>query len=210
VLVLASESRHRAELLRRLNLPFSQLAPDIDESSDPDEAPATLAARLALTKAKAVAAALRRALVDTATQPPTSRSASLPSSHLIIASDQVAALGQQRLRKPGTELRAVEQLTAMSGTSVHFYTALCLLDSATGRRFEALDTTVAHLRTLSAAEVTRYVKVEQPLDCAGSFKVESLGISLFESIDSQDPSALVGLPMIKLCDGLRQFGVAVP
>ena len=191
VLVLASGSRYRAELLQRLNLPFLQCSPDIDESADSGEAPDVLASRLAREKADA-----GRIL----TQP----------GALVIASDQVAACQGVRLHKPGSEERAKEQLQMMSGHSVDFYTGLCLLDTRSNRHFSALDRTTVRLRHLSHDEIERYIAADQPLDCAGSFKVESLGISLFESIDSQDPTALVGLPMIALCRGLREAGVSVP
>lgn len=191
VLVLASGSPYRAELLRRLNLPFEQCSPDIDESAFSGEAPDALAMRLAHEKANAA-----RIL----TQP----------GALVIASDQVAACGAERLHKPGSEARARAQLHRMSGHSVDFYTALCLLDTGSGHCYTALDRTTAHLRSLDDEEIARYVSAEQPLDCAGSFKVESLGISLFRSVDCQDPTALIGLPMIALCEGLRQSGIRIP
>lgn len=191
VLVLASGSRYRADLLQRLNLPFLQCSPDIDESALPDEAPDELATRLAREKADAA-----RIL----TQP----------GALVIASDQVAACKGLRLHKPGTAERAREQLRLMSGHSVDFYTALCLLDTGSGHIFSALDTTTARLRTLDEEEITRYIAADQPLDCAGSFKVEALGISLFDSVDSRDPTALIGLPMIALCRGLREAGIPIP
>lgn len=193
VLVLASGSPHRAAMLRRLNLPFSQMSPGTDETAGPDELPRALAGRLARDKALAV------------------RDARLWNEPVvIIGSDQVAALGTARLRKPGSEDRARAQLARMSGQTVHFFTALCLVDTATGREFSALDTTIVRLRRLSDAEIDQYIAIEQPLDCAGSFKVESLGISLFDAVDSQDPTALVGLPLISLCHGLRKFGIAIP
>lgn len=191
VLVLASGSRYRAELLQRLNLPFLQCSPNIDESALPDENPGQLASRLARGKADAACIL---------TQP----------DALVIASDQVAACEGLRLHKPGSEERAREQLTRMSGHSVDFYTALCLLDTGSGRYFDALDVTTARLRALEQDEITRYIAADQPLDCAGSFKVEALGISLFDSVESQDPTALIGLPMIALCRALRQAGVQIP
>ena len=191
VLVLASGSRYRAELLQRLNLPFLQCSPNIDESALSGETPDTLATRLAREKADAA-----RILTQ--------------DDALVIASDQVAACQGERLHKPGTEKRAREQLSLMSGHSVDFYTALCLLDTRSGRYFTALDTTTARLRPLKADEIGRYIAADQPLDCAGSFKVDSLGISLFESVESQDPTALIGLPMIALCQGLRQAGIEAP
>ncbi|MGQ7846262.1 Maf family protein [Granulosicoccus sp. 3-233] len=191
VLVLASGSRYRAELLQRLNLPFQQCSPNIDESALSGESPDALASRLAREKADA-----GRILTQ--------------ADALVIASDQVAACQGERLHKPGSESGAREQLQQMSGHSVDFYTALCLLDTRSDHYFTALDRTTARLRQLRAEEINRYIAADQPLDCAGSFKVESLGISLFESVESQDPTALIGLPMIALCRGLRQAGVMVP
>jgi septum formation protein len=193
VLVLASGSSYRAELLRRLGLPFTQVSPDIDETAWADESPPALAQRLAREKALAV-----RGIAD------------CPADALVIASDQVAALGHRRLHKPGSTDLACAQLASMSGQTVEFITALHLLNTATGQRFEAVDRTVARLRELGSDEIERYVKRERPLDCAGSFKVEALGISLFASVSSEDPTALIGLPLIALCNGLRRFGRSVP
>ena len=191
VLVLGSGSRYRAELLQRLKLPFSQVSPDIDETARAGELPDALATRLAAEKAAAVHSLT-------------------PESAIVIASDQVAALGSERLCKPGSVEAAQRQLREMNGQSVDFFTALCLLDTTTGEKFAALDHTRASLRRLTEAEIARYINADLPLNCAGSFKVESLGISLFESIDSKDPTALIGLPLIALCKGLRKFGVALP
>lgn len=191
VLVLGSGSRYRAELLERLKLPFSQVSPKIDETARPGERPDSLATRLAVEKAASVCDLT-------------------PEPAYIIASDQVAALGSERLRKPGSVGAAKNQLREMNGHSVDFFTSLCLLNAITGEQFDALDHTRARLRTLTDAEIHRYIESDLPLDCAGSFKVESLGISLFESVDSNDPTALIGLPLIALCNGLRQFGIALP
>lgn len=191
VLVLASSSPYRASLLQRLNLPFDRCSPDIDESALADEAVDSLAQRLARQKADAA-----RILTQ--------------ADALVIASDQVASCHGKRLRKPGNESRACEQLLGMSGKSVDFHTALHLLDTDSGWRMQAMDHTRARLRQLDSDEVERYVAADRPLDCAGSFKVESLGISLFDAIDSQDPTALIGLPMIALCKGLRQAGFSLP
>ena len=191
VLVLASGSRYRAELLERLKLPFSQVSPNIDETAKSGETPGNLATRLAVEKASVV-----RSLTS--------------EPAFIIASDQVASLGSERLRKPGSVEAAQIQLRKMNGQSVDFFTSLCLLNTTTGEHFDALDHTRAQLRTLTKAEIHRYITSDLPLDCAGSFKVESLGITLFESIDSIDPTALIGLPLIALCKGLRQFGIALP
>ena len=189
-IVLGSTSRYRAELLRRLLADFVQAAPGTDETPLPDETPAARALRLAIAKAAAVARDYPDALV--------------------IGSDQVAELDGLILDKPGTAERARAQLAASSGREVHFHTALCLLDARNGRRHTHVDRTRVRFRTLDAAEIARYVEREQPLDCAGSFKCEGLGISLFEAIDNADPSALIGLPLIALARLLREAGIALP
>jgi septum formation protein len=189
-IVLASTSRYRADLLRRLLADFEQAAPDTDETPQAAEAPAARALRLAIAKATAVADGLDDALV--------------------IGSDQVAALDGAILRKPGSVEAAREQLGASSGRVVNFHTALCLLDTRHGRSQTHVDDTRVRFRELGSAEIERYVTRELPLDCAGSFKCEGLGISLFEEIDNRDPSALIGLPLIALARMLRQAGVAVP
>lgn len=187
-LILASTSRYRRELLERLRLPFHVARPDVEESPLAGEAPPTLAQRLARAKAQAIAI-----------QHPES---------WIIGSDQVAALESQALGKPGTRENAISQLSAMSGREVRFHTAVCLARGETV--FEAIDTTVVRFRTLDTDEIARYVDVEQPLDCAGSFKSEGLGIALFEHIESRDPTALVGLPLIMLSKMLREAGFSLP
>ena len=189
-IVLASTSRYRAELLRRLLPEFEQRAPGTDEGALPGEAPDARAARLAHAKAAAAAGGLHDALV--------------------IGSDQVAELDGVPLHKPGNATNACAQLAACSGRTVHFHTALCLLDTRHGLHKQHVDHTRVHFRTLDVAEVERYVAREQPLDCAGSFKCEGLGISLFERIDNEDPSALIGLPLIALARLLRAAGIAVP
>ena len=189
-LVLASTSRYRAALLRRLVEDFEQVAPDTDESLRPDEAPAERALRLAIAKAEAVAPAFADAWV--------------------IGSDQVAELDGTILRKPGNAETARRQLAASSGRVVHFHTALCLLDTRDGTAQTCADHTSVRFRPLQSTEIERYVEREQPLDCAGSFKCEGLGISLFEEIDNRDPSALVGLPLIALARLLRQAGMTLP
>jgi septum formation protein len=188
-LILASSSRYRADLLKRLGLPFHIHAPDIDESAAPDEEPRDLVERLARHKAAAVAETHRQAL--------------------IIGSDQVAVLGERVLGKPGTAVRAREQLGMLSGRSVTFLTGLCLLDAASGAAQATVIPTTVRLRRLSTAEIADYVVREQPLDCAGAFKSEGLGIALFEAIEGTDPNALIGLPLIALCTMLRRAGVAV-
>lgn len=189
-IVLASTSRYRAGLLRRLVAEFEQAAPGTDETSLPAEAPATRALRLAIAKAEAVAQRYPGALV--------------------IGSDQVAALGDRMLDKPGSVDRACAQLSASSGRDVDFHTALCVIDTRQHRQYTHVDHTCVRFRTLHADEISRYVEREQPLDCAGSFKCEGLGISLFETIDNRDPSALIGLPLIALARLLREAGVALP
>ncbi len=189
-IVLGSTSRYRADLLRRLVPNFEQSAPGTDETPLAGEAPAQRALRLAIAKAEAAASDRRDVLV--------------------IGSDQVAELDGLILDKPVTTERARAQLTASSGHEVHFHTALCLLDTRTGQRHIHVDRTRVHFRELTTAEIARYVEREQPLDCAGSFKCEGLGISLFESIDNCDPSALVGLPLIALARLLREAGIPVP
>ena len=189
-IVLASTSRYRADLLRRLLADFEQAAPDTDETPQAGETPAARALRLAIAKATAVADGFDDALV--------------------IGSDQVAALDGAILRKPGSVEAAREQLGASSGRVVNFHTALCLLDTRHGRSQTHVDDTRVRFRELGSAEIERYVTRELPLDCAGSFKCEGLGISLFEEIDNRDPSALIGLPLIALARMLRQAGVAVP
>jgi len=189
-LVLGSTSRYRAELLRRLGLDFEPRAPETEEVELTGEAPAMRAMRLATAKA-------------------TDAGAGLPDA-LVIGSDQVAELDGALLEKPGSIERAHEQLTACSGRSVHFHTALCVLDTRDGRPRTHLDLTRVHFRVLDAAEITRYIEREQPLDCAGSFKCEGLGISLFERIENSDPTALIGLPLIALAQLLRDAGVNVP
>lgn len=189
-LVLGSTSRYRADLLRRLGLEFEQRAPGTHESERPGEAPAVRAMRLATEKAADAGAEL--------------------SGTLVIGSDQVAELDGLLLEKPGSIERARAQLGACSGHTVSFHTALCVLDTDNGQRRTHLDLTRVHFRHLHADEIDRYIEREQPLDCAGSFKCEGLGISLFERIDNSDPSALIGLPLIALAQLLREAGLRVP
>ena len=185
--VLGSTSRYRRELLERLRLPFEVAAPEVDETPLPGEAPAALATRLALAKAHAVAARYPEAVV--------------------IGSDQVADLHGQPLGKPGTHERATAQLRQMRGQTVVFQTALAVVCQASG--FEQLDLAPVRVRfrTLGDAEIEHYLRAEQPYDCAGSAKSEGLGIALLEAIDSDDPTALVGLPLIRTARMLRAAGV---
>jgi MAF protein len=188
-LILASSSPYRAELLRKLGLPFDTLAPDIDEAARPSERPESLVLRLAEEKASAVAQRGGHALV--------------------IGSDQVAVSEGEILGKPGTEERAQAQLARLSGRAVLFHTGLCLLDAESGHAQTTVVTTAVTFRTLTGEEIRDYVARERPVDCAGSFKSEGLGIALFEAIEGPDPNALVGLPLIELCRMLRAAGVNV-
>ena len=188
-LLLASTSPYRRELLSRLRIPFEVVRPEVDETPLPGESPLALAQRLAAAKAAAVGAREGDAWV--------------------IGSDQVAELDGQPLGKPGSRDRALVQLAAMSGRCVAFRTALCVMHRDLGR-FDAVDTTVVRFRSLAGDEITRYVDAEQPFDCAGSFKSEGLGITLFEAIDTRDPTALVGLPLIATGRLLREAGFALP
>lgn len=189
-LVLGSTSRYRRELLQRLNLPFDVAAPDVDETPEPGETPHALALRLALAKAQAVAQQHPLAIV--------------------IGSDQVADLDAEPLGKPGNHERAVQQLRRMRGHTVVFQTAVAVVCLATG--FEEVDLAAVKVkfRELSDAEIERYLRAEQPYDCAGSAKSEGLGITLLDAIDSDDPTALVGLPLIRTCRMLRAAGLVFP
>jgi septum formation protein len=189
-IVLGSTSRYRAELLGRLGLDFEARAPGTIENVIAGEMPADRARRLAIAKATDAGTGLTDALV--------------------IGSDQVAELGGRELDKPGSEQRAFEQLAACSGHIVNFHTALCLFETRNGERHTHVDLTRVHFRTLDAAEIKRYIEREQPLDCAGSFKCEGLGIALFERIENVDPTALIGLPLIALTRLLRDAGVNIP
>ncbi|MEF9976904.1 MAG: Maf family protein [Thermomonas sp.] len=190
VLTLASTSRYRRELLERLRLPFDVASPDVDEAPLPGEPPHALAQRLAIAKAHAVA---RR----------------LGEDAWALGSDQAADLDGVPLGKPGGRGAAIEQLRAMSGRIVRFHTGICLAH-ADGRAFAESDITDVHMRALTDDEIERYVDAEQPFDCAGSFKSEGLGITLFDAIDNRDPSALIGLPLIATCRLLRQAGFVLP
>lgn len=189
LLVLASSSPYRRELLARLRLPFEVLSPQTDESPMPGERPPELALRLASAKAKSVAERHPAAL--------------------IVGSDQVAVLGEEILGKPGTHETALRQLQRSSGCELVFYTAVCLLNSATGNLQTAIATNQVKLRELSEGEIERYLRIEQPYDCAGSAKCEGLGIALLEYIRGDDPNALIGLPLIALTRMLRNEGAQV-
>jgi septum formation protein len=188
-LVLASTSRYRRALLERLRIPFETVRPDVDESPAEGEGPAALALRLAIAKASAVCAAR--------------------PGDWVIGSDQVADLDGMPLGKAGGRDRAIEQLHAMSGRAVEFHTAACLRRDGDPPR-TIVDTTRVVFRTLDPREIARYVDAETPFDCAGSFKCEGLGIALFDRIESRDPTALVGLPLIATAGLLRAAGFRVP
>jgi len=188
-LILGSTSRYRRELLSRLRLPFTVAAPDVDETPQVGETPEALARRLALAKAYAVA-----------TQHPEA---------VVIGSDQVADLNGEPLGKPGNHTRAVQQLQRMRGHTVVFQTAVAVVCLAT--QFEQIDLAPVRVRfrDLSDAEIDAYLRAEEPYDCAGSAKSEGLGIALLETIDNDDPTALIGLPLIRTCRMLRSAGIDV-
>lgn len=186
-LVLASTSRYRRELLDRLRLAFDVEAPDVDERPLADEGPAATASRLALAKANAVAARHPDAVV--------------------IGSDQIAELDGRAIGKPGDHARATAQLAAMRGRVVVFQTAVAVVCRTTAFAESALVAVSVRMRDLSDAEIERYLRAEQPYDCAGSAKIETLGIALVESVASNDPTALIGLPLIRTCELLRRAGI---
>ncbi len=189
-LVLASTSPTRRELLRRLGMPFEVHAPQVDETALPGEPPAALALRLARAKAEAAAAQF--------------------PAHLIIGSDQVAVVGARVLGKPGDRARAAEQLALSSGQVMVFQTAVCLFSSITGQVATRLVPFDVELRRLSSADIEHYLDREQPFGCAGSLRSEGLGVTLCERMCGDDPTALLGLPLIALCELLRTEGVSLP
>jgi len=176
--------------LAQLQIPYTTVAPNVDETRAAGEAPRELALRLAETKARALRTAFPAAL--------------------IIGCDQVAVVDDTVLGKPGDHSRAVAQLKLMRGKPVSFFTALCLLNAASARIQSALVTVIVHMRALSDAQIERYLSIEQPYDCAGSARIEGLGITLVEKLEGDDPNALIGLPLIKLCDMLRNENVELP
>ncbi|MBV8033840.1 Maf family nucleotide pyrophosphatase [Roseateles sp.] len=184
-LILASTSRYRRELLTRLHLPFEAIAPAVDEAALPGEVPAALAERLALAKARAVAA--------------------LRPDAVVIGSDQVADLGGEAIGKPGTHEAAAAQLRRMSGREVVFQTAVAVVAPGLAA-IERAEVRV-RFRELDDAAIEAYLRADRPYDCAGSAKVESLGIALLEAVESDDPTALVGLPLIRTCALLRRAGL---
>ncbi len=186
-LILGSTSPYRRELLQRLRLSFETVSPQVDETPLPGEAPAALALRLALAKAQAVAA--------------------LHPLAVVIGSDQVADLDGQPIGKPGTHDRAVAQLRRLSGRRAVFQTAVAVVRASTGFAETLLAPVTVQFRSLGDDEIERYLRLEQPYDCAGSAKSETLGIALLDAIESDDPTALVGLPLIRTCQLLRRAGL---
>ena len=188
-LILGSTSVYRRELMQRLRLPFEVVAPQVDESPRPGETPAAMAQRLALEKAREV----------TARHP----------GAVVIGADQVADLAGQAIGKPGNHACAVAQLQALRGQWVTFHTAVAVLRPDTGFEQVQVAQVRVRFRELSDADIQRYLVLEQPYDCAGSAKCETLGIALLEAIESDDPTALVGLPLIRICQMLREAGIDV-
>ena len=189
-LVLASSSVHRRQLLERLGLPFECAPPGVDEAPLAGESPAALATRLARAKALAVARERNDAIV--------------------IGSDQVALRDEQVLGKPGNAERCRAQLAASSGCELTFLTAVCVVAAGGAQTFEHIDRTIVQMRVLDHAEIARYVAQDRPWDCAGGFKAESLGVALVNRIETVDPTALTGLPLIWLAGVLRDCGLSVP
>jgi MAF protein len=188
-LVLASSSPYRKQLLERLSVPFSSQSPDIDESALVNETPSDTVLRLAQEKAEA----LRQTFPE----------------HLIIGSDQIAVHANTLINKPGDYGNACLQLQRFSGQSVHFLTALCVLNTLDKKLSSAVIPTEVQFRKLRDAEIAQYLSHEQPYDCAGSFKAEGLGIALFEKISSDDPTAIIGLPLIKLSQMLTEHSYEI-
>ena len=189
-LILASTSPYRRALLERLGVPFMALPPETPEEVLAGELPPDRALRLAIAKAQAIAS--RR------------------SAAIVIGSDQVAAVGSRILEKPGDAARCRAQLATASGSSARFHTACAVIGAQAGIRMVHIDTTTVFFRSLSEQEIERYVERERPFDCAGGFRAEGLGISLFESIESRDPTGLIGLPLIWLASALRRAGFVLP
>lgn len=188
-LILGSTSRYRRELLQRLQIPFEVVSPEVDESQHPGETPGQMARRLALAKARAVAANFPDAVV--------------------IGSDQVADLAGQALGKPGSHDRAVAQLRLMRGQSLVFHTAVAVVCLQSGFEQTDLAAVTVQFRALNDEEIENYLQAEQPYDCAGSAKSEGMGIALLDAINSDDPTALIGLPLIRTCRMLRAAGMTL-
>lgn len=189
-LILASTSSYRKTLLEKLGQPFHCAAPQVDETAQHGETAEALVSRLAFAKASAVAADRDQGL--------------------IIGSDQVCVCDGQILGKPGTVEKAVEQLLRAQGKRVIFYTGLCVINAANGHAEQLVEPFTVYFRSLDEAAIRRYVEAERPLDCAGSFKCEGMGIVLFKALEGRDPNALVGLPLIGLVDLLGRHGLALP
>jgi septum formation protein len=189
-LILASSSKYRKMLLRRFNIPFECLSPDIDESMRVSESPIELARRLATEKAEAISSKMPQAIV--------------------IGSDQLAVFNGQIIGKPGNHQLALAQLLSFSGQVVEFLTAVSVQCLESGFRELHVDSTRVNFRHLHSDEIERYLLAESPFDCAGAFKAEALGITLFDSIVSEDPTALIGLPLIRTAAMLRRAGLALP
>jgi septum formation protein len=189
-IILASSSAYRRELLSRLLLSFEAIAPGVDESAMPLETPLQRAQRLALEKASAVA--------------------SLRAEATVIGSDQVAVCKGELLEKPATAARCREQLHWLSAAVASFYTAVAIVQVQRGQTLEFVDTTTVYFRALSEAEIERYIAAEQPFDCAGAIRSERLGVTLCTRIVTEDPTALIGLPLIAVARGLRQLGYPLP
>ncbi|MGS3184690.1 nucleoside triphosphate pyrophosphatase [Aeromonas taiwanensis] len=189
-LILASTSRYRKALLEKLGLPFQCASPEVDETPIPGESAEALVSRLAQAKAMAIA--------------------ERHDHGLIIGSDQVCVCDGQILGKPGTVENAVAQLMRAQGKHVTFLTGLCVIDAASGHAEQMVEPFAVHFRSLDEAAIRRYVEAELPLDCAGSFKCEGMGIVLFEALEGRDPNALIGLPLIALIDLLGRHGLHLP
>lgn len=192
-LILGSSSSYRKALLKRLNLPFTCHSPNINESPLKQEIATDLVKRLTITKARAVHQERQKL--------------ELPTDALIISSDQVAILDTQILGKPHTQDNAIKQLTQFSGQKVSFLTGLCVFEQQTESFQYSLNEYHVYFKTLTDIEIKQYIAIEQPLDCAGSFKCEGLGVCLFDKMEGDDPNSLIGLPLISLCRLLKYFGV---
>ncbi len=189
-IILASSSVYRREILKKLQLDFECTSSHIDESPLPYEAAQALATRLSIAKAHAIT-----------DQYP---------NHLIIGSDQVAACNGELIGKPGNRENAARQLKTQSGQAVAFYSGICLLNSASGEFFTDMDCCTVHFKKLTDQQIQRYLSIDKPFDCAGSFKSEGYGITLLDRMEGEDPNALIGLPLIKLVKLLAQCGFELP
>jgi MAF protein len=192
-LILGSSSPARASVLNKLNIPYQQISPDIDESVRPNETPQQLVLRLAIEKAQAVAK-----LIDHSTLPT-----------YIIGSDQVAIIDQQIVSKPIDHADAVKQLQAVNGKSIQFYTGLCLLEANSGKYLSHIDPFVVHFRQFTQQQIESYLAKEQPYACAGSLRCEGLGIVLIKAMEGKDPNTLIGLPLIDLISLMQEFGISL-